>query len=271
MPIHALPPLIDAHVHTDDERLQNSLDEVLNSARAANVVAQIVPSISASRWPRVKSLCTEHDDLFACYGLHPCFQAAHTVQHLDELATWIGREKPIAIGECGLDYFIDEPNKPFQQQLFAAQLAMAREFNLPIVIHARSAVDDVIEMIKSSGHYRGMIHSFNGSHQQAIRLIELGYKLGFGGAISYERATKLRAMLKALPLEAILLETDAPDQPDSMHVGELNQPSYLSNVLQAVAELRDEDVITVAKATSQTAVDLFKLPKKLLTKKKSPS
>jgi TatD DNase family protein len=270
MPKQLLPALIDAHVHTDDVRLENILDEVLSVARAANVVAQVVPSICARLWPRVKSLCATHDDLFACYGLHPCFQAEHTVQHLDDLATWIGREKPVALGECGLDYFMDKADKPFQQQLFAAQLALAREFNLPIVIHARSAVDDVIEMIKSAGHYKGMIHSFNGSSQQATRLIDLGYKLSFGGAITYDRATKLRAMVAGLPLDAILLETDAPDQPDSSHAGQLNQPGYLPDVWTAISELRSEDANAIAKATTSNAMELFSLPKKLLAKKKNP-
>lgn len=267
MPIQPYPPLIDSHVHTDDERLENRLNEVLTAARSANVVAQIVPSISYRLWPRVKTLCAAHDDLFACYGLHPCFQAEHSLHHLDELATWIGREKPVALGECGLDYFMDDADKPLQQQLFAAQLAFAREFNLPIVIHARNAVDDVIEMIKSAGHYHGMIHSFNGSQQQARRLIDLGYKLSFGGAVTYERATKLRAMIAKLPLDAILLETDAPDQVDAKHAGQLNEPAYLHDVWQAISRLREEDANVVAKITSQTALALFNLPKKLLVKK----
>lgn len=270
MPKQLLPPLIDAHVHTDDDRLENKLDEVLIAARAANVVAQIVPSISLRLWPRVKSLCGTHDDLFACYGLHPCFHGEHTVQHLDDLATWIGREKPVALGETGLDYFMNEADKPFQQQLFAGQLALAREFNLPIVIHARSAVDDVIEMIKSAGHYKGMIHSFNGSLQQATRLVDLGYKLSFGGAVTYDRATKLRGIVTALPLDALLLETDAPDQTDSTHAGQLNQPAYLSDIWRSISTLREEDANAIARATTNNAIELFNLPKKLLAKKKNP-
>lgn len=270
MPQQQLPPLIDAHVHTDDYRLETIIDEVLATARAANVVAQIVPSISTQLWPRVKSVCAAHDDLFACYGLHPCFQTEHRLQHLDDLATWIGREKPVALGECGLDYFMDNADKPFQQQLFAAQLALAREFNLPIVIHARNAVDDVIEMIKSAGHHKGMIHSFNGSPQQATRLIDLGYKLSFGGAVTYNRATKLRSMVAGLPLEAILLETDAPDQPGSTHVGQLNQPGYLPDVWAAISALRCEAPHAIAKATTANAMELFGLPKKLLAMRKNP-
>lgn len=263
------PALIDAHVHTDDDRFENVRDEVLAAARAANVVAQIVPSISAQRWTRVKSLCAEQPELFACYGLHPCFHAEHTLQHLNELATWIAREKPVAVGECGLDYFIDDADRPFQQQLFAAQLALAREFNLPVVIHARKAVHDVIQMIRAAGHYKGMVHSFNGSPQQATQLIDLGYKLSFGGAVTYSRARKLRAMVAELPLDAIVLETDAPDQPDSTHAGQLNQPGYLTDVWTAISALRQESPMAIAKATTANAMELFGLPEKLLARKRS--
>ncbi len=237
---------------------------MLEDARAANIKAQIVPSISRQHWPRVKSLCEAHSDLFACYGLHPCFQQEHLSSHLDDLATWIGKERPIAIGECGLDYDINDDDRLKQQQLFAAHLAMAREFNLPIIIHARKAVEDVINMIKASGHFRGVVHSYNGSEQQAKRLLDLGYRLGFGGAVTYSRASRLRAMVQSLPLDGILLETDAPDQADAAHHGQLNQPAYLVDILQSISELRSESTTEVATQTTQNAIELFALDSKIL-------
>ena len=256
-------PLIDSHVHTDDERLVADRTRVLADARAANVAAQVVPSITRALWPRVKSLCDGEDDLFACYGLHPCFEHEHVEADLAELAVWLGREKPVAVGECGLDYFIAGADKAHQQRLFAAQLALAREFDLPIVVHARRAVEDVIRMVRSSGHYRGLVHSFNGSPQQAHRLVDLGYRLSFGGAVTYERARRLRTLVAGLPLEAILLETDAPDQSDARHEGRTNEPAWLVDVWRAVAALRDEDAETVARATTANAIALFGLPMSL--------
>jgi len=173
---------------------------------------------------------------------------------------WLGRERPVAVGECGLDYHITDVNRARQQHLFSAQLALAREFDLPIVIHARRAVEDVIRMIRSSGHYHGLVHSFNGSTQQASRLIDLGYKLSFGGAISYTRAKRLREMIRSLPLDAILLETDAPDQPDQTHQGQRNEPAYLVDVWQAISTLRDEGADEIAHATTNNAIELFRLP-----------
>ncbi|MFK8082396.1 MAG: TatD family hydrolase [Granulosicoccus sp.] len=259
-PSELSPVLIDSHVHTDNERFEQDRAAVLQSARAANIVAQIVPAVSRRRWPRIKLLCSEHSDLFACYGLHPCFCNEHSLSDIEELGTWLGREHPVAVGECGLDYHTAGGDKAMQQRLFAAQLALAREFNLPIVIHAHKAVEDVIRMIRASGHSRGLIHSFNGSTQQANRLIGLGYKLSFGGAVTYERAKRLRQLVSQLPLDAILLETDAPDQPDFRHAGQRNQPAWLVEVWRNLSELREEPAEEVARATSRNAIELFRLP-----------
>lgn len=253
------PPLVDSHVHIDDERLRPDLDGVLGRARAANVVAQVVPAIARRLWPRVREVCAADPALHACYGLHPCFHAEHRDEHVGELAAWIGRERPVAVGECGLDYFIPGADKSCQQHLFSAQLSLAREFDLPIVIHARRAVEDVIRMVRASGHYRGVVHSYNGSVQQASRLIDLGYRLSFGGAVTYPRARRLRALVASLPLDALLLETDAPDQPDAAHEGLRNEPAWLEDVWRAVSELRPESADEVARATSDNAARLFGL------------
>ncbi len=254
------PALIDSHVHTDDQRFSADRSRILHSARQANIIAQIVPAISQRLWPRVKDVCATEDDLFACYGLHPCFCDEHEEAHLLELPQWLERERPVAVGECGLDYFIADADKVHQQHLFSTQLALAREFDLPIVIHARQAVEDVIRLIRASGHHRGVIHSFNGSLQQADRLIELGYRLGFGGALTYERATRLRKLVSQLPLDALLLETDAPDQVDACHAGQRNEPAYLMDIWQSISALRPEDPDTIARATTRNAIELFALP-----------
>ena len=257
------PSLIDSHVHTDHERLAPDIDAVLHSARTANVVAQVVPSVCRNLWPRVKSLCAAHTDLYACYGLHPCFCDEHQAGDIEALASWLGSERPVALGECGLDYHISGADKSDQQKLFAAQLALAREFNLPVVIHANRAVEDVIRMIRASGHYLGLVHSFNGSIQQATRLTDLGYKLSFGGAVTYARAKRLRALVAKLPLDTLMLETDAPDQPDASHEKQRNEPAYLHQVWQCVSSLREEPAEEIARATSANAIELFRLPLKI--------
>lgn len=260
MSCKSTPILVDSHVHADDERLTIDVQQVIDSARKHNIAAQIVPAVSQQYWPRLKQLCDNNADLHPCYGLHPCFYSEHSDTHLQELAQWLGREPAVAVGECGLDYAMAGADKAEQQHLFAAQLALAREFNLPIVIHAVKAVEDVIRMIRASGHYRGMVHSFNGSVQQAHRLIDLGYMMSFGGAVTYPRAKRLRGMVANLPLDSMLLETDAPDQPAMKYQGQRNEPSYLIDVWQSISELRDEDDETVANVTTENAQRLFQLP-----------
>jgi len=253
-------PLIDAHVHSDHERFAPDPGAVVRRAEAAGVIAQIVPAISAARWPRLRSLCAEHAGLHPCYGLHPCFIDEHADSDVIALAEWIGRERPVAVGECGLDHVIEGLDRRRQQHLFAAQLALAREFDLPIVIHARQAVEEVIRMIRQAGHYRGLVHSFNGSEQQAHRLIDLGYSLSFGGAVTWSRATRLRKLVARLPLEALLLETDAPDQVDQAHAGQRNEAAWLVDVWRSIADLRPESAELIARRTSENAVRLFDLP-----------
>ena len=260
MPTKSTPILIDSHVHADDDRLQPDLAEVLAAARNHNIAAQVIPAVSQRHWQRLKQLCDGHSDLFPCYGLHPCFYAEHTDAHLQELPLWLGREPAVAVGECGLDYAIAGADKSQQQHLFAAQLALAREFNLPIVIHAVRAVEDVIRMIRASGHYRGVVHSFNGSLQQASRLIDLGYSLSFGGAVTHPRAKRLQSMVAELPLDAMLLETDAPDQVPANYPRQRNEPAYLVDIWQAISSLRAEDAETIAHATTANARRLFDLP-----------
>ena len=254
------PILIDSHVHADDPRFEPDRADVLAAARSQNIAAQVVPAVSQQHWTRLKQLCDGHPDLFPCYGLHPCFYAEHTDAHLQELPLWLGKEPVVAVGECGLDYAVSGADKAQQQHLFAAQLALAREFNLPIVIHAVRAVEDVIRMIRASGHNRGMVHSFSGSVQQASRLIDLGYLLSFGGALTHPRAKRLQTMVSTLPLDALLLETDAPDQTPTPYSGQRNEPAHLVTIWHTISELRSEDASTIADATTANAKKLFNLP-----------
>lgn len=271
MPCKTTPVLVDSHVHLDDQRLKTDLGEVLAAARRQNIRAQVVPATSQKHWLRLKQLCDSYDDLHPCYGLHPYFCDEHSDEHLLELSHWLKQEPVVAVGECGLDYAIldtaathssatdEQAHKARQKHLFEAQLNLAKQFDLPIVIHAVRAVDDVIQMIRASGHHRGVVHSFNGSAQQAHRLIDLGYLLSFGGAMTYPRAKRLRTLVSELPLDTMMLETDAPDQPAAGHKGQRNEPAYLIDIWRAFSELRKEGPELVAKITTQNAQTLFAL------------
>lgn len=251
--------LIDSHSHIDAPEFDRDRDAVLARARTAGVTAQIVPAVTAASWPGLRDLCASRPDLHPAYGLHPMFMTGHRPEHLGQLRTWLERERPVAVGECGLDYWRDEGDRDEQQRYLATQLALAREFDLPVILHARKAVDDITAALRRIGGLRGIVHSFAGSQAQAEQLWKLGFHLGIGGPVTYERAQRLRRIVAAMPIEFLLLETDSPDQPLSGHQGRRNEPALLTEVLAVVAALRDEDPATVAAATTANARRLFGL------------
>jgi TatD DNase family protein len=216
--------------------------------------------VSAAGWPKLRSICAGTDGLFPAYGLHPMFLQEHRDGHLAELDDWIKREHPCAIGECGLDFFVDGLDPRAQQHFFDGQLELARTHALPLIVHARRSVDAVIASIKRIGGLCGVVHSFSGSAEQARQLAQLGFLIGLGGPVTYERANRLRRLAASVPVESLLLETDAPDQPDAGIRGQRNEPARLANVLQVVADLRGETPAAIAAATSTNARRLFRLP-----------
>ena len=251
--------LVDSHSHFDAPEFDGDRAAAHARALAAGVHTQVLPAVDAAGWPKLKLVCTTFSGLFPAYGLHPMYLEAHRPQHLAELRDWIEREAPVAVGECGLDHFVEGLDLQAQQFYFDGQLRLAREFDLPVIVHARRAVDAVIASIRKVGALRGVLHSFSGSAEQAAQLHKLGFLLGIGGPVTYERANRLRGIVATMPIEQLLLETDAPDQPDSAHRGERNEPAHLPNVLQVVADLRGMPAAELAMATTMNADRLFKL------------
>ena len=252
--------LIDSHTHFDDARFDADRDAAYWRAQAAGVKAQVLAAVSARLWPKLKAVAADYPGLYPCYGLHPAWLAEHRPEHLDHLADWLARERPVAIGECGLDGYLPDLDPDLQAEYFAGQLRLARRHDLPAVIHARHAVDQVIKLVRRFAGVRGVAHSFSGSADQARRLLDLGILLGFGGPLTYPKATRLRGLIRYLPLDGFLLETDSPDQPLSTHPGQRNEPAYLVEVLACIAELRGADPAGIAAATTENARRLFGLP-----------
>ena len=252
--------LIDSHCHLDASEFDPDRTAVIERARAAGVQAQVVPAVTAASWPKLREVCQQAPGLYPAYGLHPMFLADHRPEHLGQLRDWIERERPCAIGECGLDFFVEGLDAEAQQGFFIGQLKLARDFDLPVIVHARRAVDAVIAAIRRIGGLRGVVHSFPGSPEQAAQLDKLGFLLGLGGPLTYERAQRLQRLVREMPLEQLLLETDAPDQPDAGIRGQRNEPARLSVISRHVAALRGTDVETVARVTSENVRRLFALP-----------
>ena len=251
--------LIDSHSHFDVAAFDADRDAALARAREAGVSRQIVPAIARDGFEKLRDLCATNAGLHAAYGLHPTFLAQHKPEHLEELETWIERERPIAIGECGLDFYVEGLDADTQRIYFERQLAMARKHDLPVILHARRAFDDVTAAIRRVGGLRGVVHSFSGSLEQARHLWKLGFHLGIGGPITYERAHRLRGIVRDMPIEFLLLETDSPDQPLCGHQGHRNEPAMLVDVCRAIAQLRNTDADEIAQVTTRNCERLFAL------------
>ncbi|MCD9028608.1 TatD family hydrolase [Luteimonas sp. BDR2-5] len=249
--------LVDSHCHLDVDAFDDDRAAVIARARGAGVQRQVVPAIRARDWPRLREVCAVDDGLYPAYGLHPMFLSDHGPADLDALEGWIARERPVAVGECGLDFFVDGLDRERQQFYFDGQLAIAREHDLPVIVHARRAVDAVIASIRRHPGVRGVVHSFPGSPQQAAQLHDLGFLVGIGGPVTYARAQRLRRTVAGLPADQLLLETDAPDQPDAGIRGQRNEPARLAYIAAVVAALRNEPVETLADATTRNAARLF--------------
>ncbi len=251
--------LIDSHCHLDFESFDKDRDQVIQRALNQNIKNIIIPGTQKKSWNRIKQLCDQYQQLHACYGLHPYWANEHSKQDIKQLKKYIEINHPVAIGECGLDFRPQQADKETQLFFFEAQLDIAANHQLPAVIHSVKATETVIQTIKKFKNLSGMIHSYSGSSEQAKQLIDLGFCISVGGSVTYDNAKKIRQVVKDIPLTSLLLETDAPDQPDLKHFNKRNEPAYLLNTLKAIAKLRGEPADKIAEQTTINAKKLFKI------------
>lgn len=249
-------PLFDSHCHLDFPDFDHDRAEVLQRARAAGVERMLIPGVTAAHWPRLLKLCRRESGLYPALGLHPVFLEQHGPSDVQALAQALAdNDDVIAVGEIGLDFYLPELDRAQQQALFDAQLAIARDANLPVVLHVRKAHDAVLASLKKTIVSGGIVHAFNGSLEQAQRYIEMGFKLGFGGMLTFENAHKLHRLARELPLDAIVLETDAPDMSGAAYRGQRNSPEYLAEYFDALERLRAETRDDIAQQLWRNSVD----------------
>lgn len=254
--------LIDSHCHFDFDDFGSDRSRVWERCRAAGVESLIIPGVSRPRWPALFELVRARPDWYAAVGLHPWWVAESEVEP-DELqrdiAGQLAANACVAIGECGLDGAIAIPLED-QEPFFRAQLALACEVQLPLIVHACRCHGEMLQLLKEYRPQRGgVIHAFSGSEEIAREYWKLGFRLGAGGTITYERAAKTRRAFAALPLEAVLLESDAPDMPVQGRQGLRNSPEYLPLIAETLAELRGISPERVAEQTRRNTEQLFAL------------
>ena len=254
--------LIDTHTHLDFPDFDADRAEQLARSRAAGVAKLVVLGVYRDNWQRLWDLVQCNEGLYAAFGLHPVFLEQHRAEHLDELRAWLqrlaGHPRLCAVGEFGLDYYLETLDRQRQQTLFEAQLGLAAEFELPALLHVRRAHAPTIAALKRIRLKRGgIIHAFAGSYEEAREYIRLGFRLGLGGAPTWPQALRLRKVIPRLPLESIVLETDSPDMAPAMHPGVRNSPEHLPDICAALAELRGMPAAELASASSRNAAELF--------------
>lgn len=251
--------LIDSHCHIDFAEFDDDRETVLERALASGVERIIVPAVAQKSWQKTIDVCNEYDRLELALGLHPVFIDQHQPQHLIELADLITKNSPCALGEIGLDFYLKELDQDKQKLFFTKQLIIAKRRQLPIIIHNRNAHDECIKVLREIGAVGGIVHAFNGSIQQAHKYMELGFLLGFGGMLTFERSRKLRELAIQIPLANIALETDAPDMTVAHYRGQRNSPEYLPFVLNTLAELKNMTPSKVAHTTSENVISVLHL------------
>lgn len=266
---------IDTHCHLDAPEFDADRAAVRAAARAEGVAHCVIPAVERGNFHTVRALAHAGGDSY-CLGIHPLYVARAQPDDLLSLETHLQTHhadpRLVAVGEIGLDYFVPEltqsPLREQQEQVYRAQLKLARRFGLPVVVHVRRSADRVLKHLREVGKggpaWSGIAHAFNGSAVQAQEFIKLGFKLGFGGAVTYERALQLRHLAQTLPLQSIVLETDAPDIPphwlyttaQDRHGGMAqgrNVPGELPRIAAVVAQLRGMTVEALARATTANA------------------
>lgn len=253
---------VDTHCHFDFPPFSKHAHDSLAQAAAAGVEKIIVPAVDASRFTSVLALAEQHMPLYAALGLHPIVIEQHQESDLVLLAEHL-RSKPtrlVAIGEIGLDLYMNEPQFAKQQYLLDKQLKLACDYDLPVILHSRRTHDKLAMQLRQRDVPRcGVVHGFAGSLQQAQAFIKLGYAIGVGGTITWPRATKTRNTIAQLPLSSLLLETDAPDMPLNGFQGQPNRPEQVRRVWQTLCELREEPAALIAATIRDNTRRVFAL------------
>ncbi len=253
--------LFDSHCHLDLPELLAEWQQHWLSAQQVGVKACLVPAVCADAWPQLLVMASQQPHIKVALGIHAWWVAASNVADLERLENLFSENAAVcAVGEIGLDFALDDASFSKQTQFFSAQLALAKRLQKPVILHHRKSQPQLLaELKKQQFSVGGILHAFSGSYAQAKAFIDLGFKLGIGGTISYARSQKTRETIKKLPLSALVIETDAPAMPLSGFQGQINTPSQLALVFQYLTELRSESAELLAEALWQNTCEALQL------------
>ena len=250
---------VDTHCHLDHPSLSGRLRQVLEAARGCGVTRIMVPGVGPDGWPHIDSLAKSETGVFAAFGLHPMLADHYGEGLLGRLADYSAGA--VAIGEIGLDYALSDVSRELQMTAFRRQLRVAVECGLPVLIHCRKAFRDVLGILREEKVQRvgGVMHSFSGSYEVAVECIRLGLLISVSGTVTYKNAVRPVEVVRKIPLDHLLLETDAPDMTPEPHRGSDNEPAFMVQTARKVAGIKGIDVEEVAAVTTRNAERIFGL------------
>lgn len=253
--------LIDTHVHLNADHYDEDLDEVIERAREAGVSHFVVIGFDNKTIDRTMELIDKYEDVYGVIGWHPVDAVDCRDEDLARIEKLSSHPKVVGIGETGLDYHWDKSPKHIQKEIFKAQIALAKRVNLPLIIHNREATGDVVEILEDegAGEVGGIMHAFSGSPEIADRVLKIGFMISLGGPVTFKNAKQPKEVAKYVPLDKLLIETDAPFLTPHPHRGKRNEPAYVKLVAEEIAKLRDISYEEVAKATSDNALKIYNI------------
>lgn len=251
--------LIDTHLHLDAAAFDPDRQAVIDRARAAGVARFVIPAVHAGNFAQVQHLSASLSGSAFALGIHPLYVQQASADDIERLESQLAQGLACAVGEIGLDGFVPEADPALQERYFTAQIKLAKKFDLPVILHTRHALDRVLKVLRQHKLRGGLSHAFNGSVQQAEQLIALGFKLGFGGAMSYSGSLRIRKLAAHLPLHALVLESDAPDIPPAWAPRERNEPANVARFAQELANLRGASLEQIVQATTRNAIEALGL------------
>lgn len=252
--------LFDSHAHIDDEKFDMDRDEVIARALANGVTGMINAGACMASSARSVALAEKYDSIYAAVGIHP--HDAKSAEETDyvQLAEWSKLDKVVAIGEIGLDYYYDFSPRDLQRIVFVKQIDVARQMDMPFIIHDRDAHGDILDILKKEAKgLRGVLHCFSGSLEMAKEVIKLGFFISIAGPVTFKNAAKLPEIVASVPLERLLVETDCPYLTPHPHRGKRNEPAYVKLVAEQVAHLRGMELAQLAEITTGNVKKLFKI------------
>ncbi|WP_431793377.1 TatD family hydrolase [Bacillus altitudinis] len=253
--------LFDTHAHLNAEQYNEDLEQVIERAKSEKVEKIVVVGFDRPTITRAMELIEAYDCMYAAIGWHP----VDAIDMTDEDLAWIKElsqhEKVVAIGEMGLDYYWDKSPKDVQKEVFRRQIALAKEVNLPIIIHNRDATEDVVTILKEEGaaEVGGIMHCFTGSLEIAKACMEMNFYISFGGPVTFKNAKKPKEVVKDIPSDRLLIETDCPYLTPAPFRGKRNEPSYVKYIAEQIAELREISFEELAALTTENAKKVFRI------------